>query len=686
MATTAKDIRNVAVVGHSGDGKTSLCEAMLYNAGAIDRIGKTADGTTVCDYDDIEKQRQMSIYATIANLTWKGVKINLLDTPGFYDFEGERNSALSAAEAAVVVIDAIGDVPADTEAIIEDCLKAKKPVVVFINGMDKDNANYVGTTNALMEKFPTNAAPVQEPIMNGNKMEGYVSIMEDKAYKFAQKGVEETEIPANLKATTDDLLAKLTENAAENDEELMEKFFEEGALSSEEIVKGVRLGIHSCSTMIIMAGSALQNKGVDTLLDYIVQFVPSAAERTVSATDLASGNPVEIKCEDGDAFVGQIFKTAYDQFSGKLNYIKVYRGTLKPGAVLNTTTGKEERIGQILVLRGKKSEIVGELCAGDIGAVNKLASTNTNDTLCAGTLNVKVDPIAFPQPNISMAVTAANKNDEDKMFAAFRKVMEEDYTFLVEKNDETSEMVISGQGEVQLDLISKKIKLNNKIDVVMADPKVAYRETIRKTAEGDGSYKKQSGGHGQYGVVKIRFEPIEDVFEFGEEVVGGVVPKQYFPAVEKGLRECMPKGVLAGYPVTGVRAVLFDGKYHPVDSSEMAFKQAAYLAFKDGIPKAGPVLLEPIVQLDIDIPSDFLGAVMGDISKRRGRILGNETQGKTTRVTAECPQSEVLKYATDLRSFTQGRGKFVSTFVRYEEVAPQLADKIIKDRAAQEKE
>ncbi|MCD8205711.1 MAG: elongation factor G [Clostridia bacterium] len=686
MAVTAKDIRNIAVIGHSGDGKTSLCEAMLYNAGATDRIGKTADGTTVCDFDDIEKQRKMSVYTAVANLTWNGTKINLLDTPGFYDFEGERNEALSAAEAALVVIDAIGDVPADSEALIEDCLKMKKPVLVFINGMDKDNANYSGTVNALMEKFPANIAPVLEPVMNGKKMEGYVDIIEDKAYKFVQKGVEETAFPEELKAATGDLLSKLTENAAENDEELLDKFFEEGALSPEEIKKGVRKGIHTCSTVIVLAGSALMNIGVTNLLDDIAGYVPSAAERTVSATDLTSGNTVEIKCEDDGAFVGQIFKTAYDQFSGKLNYIKVFRGTLKPGAVLNTTTGKEERIGQILVLRGKKNELVSELSAGDIGAVNKLSATNTNDTLCASGTNIKVEPIPFPQPNISMAVTSANKNDEDKMFASFRRVMEEDYTFLVEKNEETSEMVISGQGEVQLGLISQKIKQNYNIDVIMSDPKVAYRETIRKTAEGDGSYKKQSGGHGQYGVVKIRFEPTEEVFEFAEEVVGGVVPKQYFPAVEKGLRECMPKGVLAGYPVTGVKAVLFDGKYHPVDSSEMAFKSAAYLAFKDGISKAGPVLLEPIVELDIDVPSDFLGAVMGDISKRRGRILGNETQGKMTRVTAECPQSEVLKYATDLRSFTQGRGKFTSTFVRYEEVAPQLATKIIEERAKLNKE
>ncbi len=683
MALTATDILGIAVLGHSGAGKTDLCEALLYNGGSIDRMGKTADGTTTCDYDEIEKQKKSSVYAAACYLTWNGKKINLLDLPGFYDFEGERKEGLSACGAALVVIDANGELAPDTESTIEDCLSHGKPVLAFINGMDKDNADYLGTINSMRDKFPGKIAPVQIPIMDGNKMTGYVNVLEDKAYLFGQKGPEETSVPADLEGEVADMKAALMENAAENDEELLEKYFDSGELSNDEIKKGVRLGIHTCSTIPVLAGSALQNKGIINLLDGIIQYMPSAAEdKNIAATDLDKDEIINIVCDPQGSFAAQVFKTAYDPYSGKLNYIKVHRGTLKSGtSVLNTTTGKEERIGQILLLRGKKTEMVSELTAGDIGAVNKLNNTNTNDTLCAVGTKLKFEPIEFPKPNISMAVSCANKQDEDKMFASFRKVMEEDYTFSVEKNEETQEMVISGQGEVQLELISKKIKMNYGIDVIMTDPKVAYRETIRKVAEGDGSYKKQSGGHGQYGVVRVRFEPSEEDFEFAEEVVGGVVPKQYFPAVEKGLRECLPKGVLAGYPVTGVKAILFDGKYHPVDSSEMAFKSAAYLAYKDGMSKAGPVLLEPVVQLTITVPSEYLGTVMGDISKRRGRIIGNNTEGKNTIVTAEAPQSEVLKYATELRGFTAGRGKFSSEFVRYEEVSPQFADKIIKERA-----
>ncbi len=683
MNITAKDIRNIAVIGHSGEGKTTLCEAMLFNGGMTDRMGKVIDGTTVSDFDELEKQKKMSIYASLSYLMWKGVKINLIDLPGFYDFEGERNEGLAACGAAVLVIGAGGIIPVGAESVVEYCLRLGKPLIIFINGMDKDTADYVGTIRALREKYAGKLAPIQIPIMQGGKMTGYINALQEKAYKFSTSGPVETEIPADLMEAHVEMKASLMENAAENDDKLLDKYFETGDLTREETIHGIRLGIATGNTIPVMAGSALQNRGVINLLDEIVRYMPTANERkNTLATDVDADELINIDCEENGPVAAQVFKTVYDPYSGKLNYVKIFRGKLKAGtSVYNSTTGNEERIGQLYLVRGKKLESVTELTAGDIGAVNKLQDTNTNDTLCAIGTNLRFDAIYFPKPTISLAVTAVNKADEDKMFAGFAKMTEEDYTFSAEKRADTAELVLSGQGEIQIELAAKKLKQRLGIDVVLSEPKIAYRETIRKVAEAEGKHKKQSGGHGQYGHVKVRFEPCEAEFEFAEEVVGGAVPKQYFPAVEKGLKECMQRGVLAGCPVTGVKAVLFDGSYHDVDSSEMAFKMAASLAFKEGLKNAGPVLMEPVVRLKIAVPSEYLGNVMGDISKRRGRIMGNSAEGKLTIVIAEAPQSEVTKYATDLRSFTQGKGKFTSEFLRYEDVPPQIAEKVIKSIA-----
>ena len=408
--------------------------------------------------------------------------------------------------------------------------------------------------------------------------------------------------------------------------------------------------------------------------------MPTANERKNSlATDIAADEIVNVQCEEDGPFAAQVFKTVYDPYSGKMNYIKVFRGRLKSGeTVYNSNTKTEERIGQIYILKGKKAELVPELTAGDIGAVNKLASTDTNHTLCALGTDLQFDPIRFPRPALSLAVTTVNKGDEDKMFAGFNKMREEDYTFSVEKRADTGELVISGQGEVHLEVLAKKLKARYGIEVRLSEPKIPYRETIRTVANAEGKYKKQSGGHGQYGHCKVRFEPCEEDFVFGDEVVGGAVPKQYIPAVEKGLRECLSRGVLADYPVVGVKAVLYDGSYHDVDSSEMAFKAAAALAFKEGIKNAKPVLLEPVMKLKVAVSGEYLGGVMGDISKRRGRISESTTEGNVTTVTAEVPLSEITKYATDLRGLTRGQGKFSTELLRYEEVPPQIAEKIIK--------
>ena len=682
MGITGENIRNIAVIGHSGEGKTTLCEAMLFNGGTTDRQGKVLDGTTVTDFDDLEKAKKMSMYTACAYLMWKGVKINLLDLPGFYDFEGERHEGLRAAGGALLVIGANGVLPIGAESVVDYFLRLGKPLIIFINGMDKENADYFGTVRALKEKYAGKLAPIQIPIMENGKMQGCINALQEKAYRFTADGAEEIPIPDELKAQVEEMQANLMETAAENDEVLLDKYFESGELTREETIHGIRLGIASVNTIPVMAGSALQNRGVINLLNEIVAYMPQANERTNTlATDLAADKVVNIQPDPAAPLAAQVFKTVIDPYSGKLSYLKVFRGALKSGStVWNANAEREERIGQVYVLRGKKTEPVSELSAGDIGAVNKLGVTSTGDTLCDINAKVKFDAIHFPKPTLFMAVSAEKKGEEDKVFAGLSKLAEEDYTFSVEKNAETGEILIGGQGDTQIEMLVKKVKTRYGVDMKLTEPKIAYRETIRAAASAEGKYKKQTGGHGQYGHCKIRFEPCGEPFIFDEEVVGGAVPKQYFPAVEKGLRESLVSGPLAGYPVTGLKAVLYDGSYHEVDSSEMAFKAAASLAFKEGLKNASPVLLEPIYRLKIAVPGDYLGDVMGDINKRRGRIMGTTTENELTIVTAEVPQAEIKKYTMELRSLTRGSGKFAAEFLDYEEVPPMLADKVPGNR------
>ena len=682
MSINGENIRNIAVVGHSGEGKTTLVEAMLYNGGVIDRMGKVADGTTVSDYDDLEKAKKMSIYASCSNLVWKGVKVNLIDLPGYYDFEGERSAGLRAAGGALLVIGANGVIPIGAESIVDYCLKLGKPLIIFINGMDKENADYIGTVQALRAKYAGKLAPIQIPIMEGGKMQGCINALQERAYLFKDTGPEEIAIPDNMKDQVEEMKASLMETAAENDEVLLDKYFETGDLTREETIRGIRIGIASVNTIPVMAGSALTNRGVINLLNEIVTYMPQARERlNTMVEDIDSpGKVYSLRTDEDAPFAAQVFKTVVDPFSGKLSYLKSFRGVLKSGStVWNPNTETEERIGQIYVLRGKKMEAVDQLAAGDIGAVNKLNNTNTGDTLCDMSAKVKFSPIHFPKPTLFMSVAAEKKGEEDKVFAGLAKLKEEDYTFSIEKNAETGEMVIGGQGDIQIEMLAKKVKARYGVDMKLSEPKIAYRETIRGKAEAEGKHKKQSGGHGQYGHVKIRFSPCEEEFVFEEEVVGGAVPKNYFPAVEKGLRESMESGPLAGYPVTGLKAVLYDGSYHDVDSNELSFKMAAAIAFKEGLKNAKPVLLEPIYTLKIAIPADYLGDVMGDINKRRGRIMGTDTEGDRSIITAEVPLAEIKTYTMELRSLTRGSGKFVSEFLGYEDVPPMLVDKIISD-------
>lgn len=679
MGTTANNIRNIAIVGHSGEGKTTLTEAILFNGGATERMGRVENGTTVSDFDAEEIARKMSISLSLSYTEWKGVKLNLIDVPGFYDFESEFDEAMRASGAALVVAGANGTVTVGAEKAINLCLRHKKPLIVFINGMDKDNADYYGTVRALEERFKNKIAPIQIPVMEGNKMTGVLNALTGKAYRFTNAGPEEIPVPAEYRRDLETMFLTLQETAAENDDVLLEKYFEDGALSREDTIHGIRKGIFSINVIPVMAGSALQNKGVINLMNEIVKYMPEAAERqALPALDIKTQKVVGINCEEGP-LAAQVFKTAVDPFVGKMNYLRVNRGTLKAGmTVKNTVTDADERIGSLYLVKGKKLESVPELGAGDLGAVAKLSDTGTGDTLCAPDCPVRFDPIPFPKPVLYMAVYASARGTEDKVFAGLNRLAEEDKSFILVKDPDTGETLAGGLGEVHLEVIRKKLKAKFGADAEFKTPKIAYRETIRKSATAEGKYKKQNGGHGQYGHCKMRFEPCEKDFEFAEEVVGGSVPKQYIPAVEKGIVERLPHGVLAGYPVIRVKAVLFDGSYHDVDSSEAAFKAAAELAFEEGMKNASPVLLEPLSRLRILVPEAFVGDVLGDLNKRRGRIIGMEAQDELQLIIAEAPKAELLTYATALRAMTQGRGKFTETFARYEEAPATVLQSLKK--------
>ena len=677
-----QNIRNVAIIGHSGEGKTSLAEAILFNGKSIDRLGKTTDKNTVMDYDEQDMARGISISLACAFTYWQDVKINLIDVPGFYDFEGEFEEAMRAVGAAVLVADASGNVAVGAEKAIDYCIRRHIPLMIFVNGVDKENSNYVATVEAFVAKYGRKISPTHLPILRDGKMKGYVSVISGKAFEFSPGGREQVDVPSGMEGDVKKLKDALIEAAAETSEVLLDKFFEEGTLTNDEIVAGLRAGLAAGETIPIMGGSALQNMGVLNVMYEIVDLLPSPLERRpVLATD-ESGEVLSIVSDAEKPFSAQVFKTVADPFVGKLNMIRVFTGTLKSGmTVINMTTGEKERINTLYVMKGKKQEVVDELVAGDIGAVNKLVNTNTGDTLCDEKYKIKYYDIPLPKPVITMKISAAKSGEEDKVFQGLNRLAEEDLTFKVEKDLETGETVIRGQGETQLDILCKKLKAKFGCEAVLSEPKVAFKEKITGVAEAEGKHKKQTGGAGQFGVVNIKFEPgaADGQFEFVDAVVGGAVPKQFIPAVEKGLREAIAKGVLAGYPMVDLKCTLFDGKYHPVDSKEVAFVSAAKLAYDEAIRKAKPVILEPVCAVRVIVPESYMGDILGDINKRRGRILGMDAVEDKQVINAEVPMAELVKYATDLRSMTQGRGKFSSEFLRYEETPPMIAEKIIND-------
>ena len=675
-----EEIRNVAIIGHSGEGKTTLTEAILFNAGAIDRQGKVDDGNTVSDFEQEEIARKTSISLTASRCEYtdrknRHVVFNLLDVPGFFDFEGERSEALAAADNALIVTGANGTLTVGTEKAIEYCLKNKIPSILFINGLDKDNANFVKTVHAIKEKYGNKIAPMIIPNMVDEKMKGFVKVAYGVLRDWERN---EHPIPANLQSDYEEARLALCEAAAENDEGLLDKFFADGDLTGEEIERGVKLGVKACTTITVLGGSALKNQGIFNLMDKMVSTMLSPADaQPQKAFD--DGKEIEIRPDSGAPAVVRVFKTTVDPFVGRLNMFKVLNGTVKSGdTLIDGRTGETQKISSIYYLRGKKQIPTDEIVAGDIGAFAKLGAVATGDALSVSG-KIVTPTIKMPPAEYAMAIGSAKKGEEDKVFAGLKKLQEEDVSFRIEKNADTGEMLIVGVGDTQLSVLCKKLKNKFGCDAVLTEPKVAYRETIRKSAEGEGKHKKQSGGAGQYGHCKVRFEPgAEDgLYEFVDAVVGGVVPRQFIPAVDKGLKEAIKEGVLAGYPVVNLKCTLFDGSYHPVDSKEVAFVSAARLAYLDGMKKASPCILEPVMKMDITVPDGYLGDIMGDMNKRRGRILGTDTVDGNAVVTAEAPQAEILKYATDLRSMTQGRGSYVTEFVRYEEVPSNLQDNII---------
>jgi elongation factor G len=668
-------IRNIALTGHAGSGKTSLAEAMLFTAGVIDRTVSIEGGGTVCDFDPEEIKRKVSLSIALAPLEWMDKKINIIDTPGLFDFEGEMLAGLSAADAAIIVISAKSGVSVGTEKAWKLASARNMPKAFFINKIDDDAADFFKVLDDIKARFGTAVCPVLVPI----KTDGitvYIDLIEMKAFKYDDKG-KPAEVPVpDAGDKIKELRTAISEAVAESDDEYFDKFFSGGTFTEEELFKGIHAGIKDGSITPVFCGSSVHPAGINNLLDSIVSMFPTADECSMSDED---GNAV--RCSSTDPAVAFVFKTVADPFVGKLSYIKVAAGKLSSDSVLfNPRTGNSEKIGKITLQRGKKQLEADGLSAGDIGAAAKLSAL-TGDTLCAPIRPVNLKRVKFPAPCLSMAINAKNKGDDDKISQGLHRLCEEDPTLKFEINSETRQQIISGLGEQHLDFAVSKLKAKFGVEVVLSTPEVPYRETIKKkVVRSEGKYKKQTGGHGQFGHVFIDFEPCDsEEFIFEEKVVGGSVPRNFFPAVEKGLRDCIKQGVLAGFPVVNLKATLVDGSYHPVDSSEAAFRSAATLSFKAGLAQSAPVLLEPIGNLKAYVPEGTMGDIIGEINRRRGRVLGM-TLGEDGLevVEAEAPVAETLDFSTVLRSVTQGRGHFSFEFVRYEEAPPQVSQAVIE--------
>jgi len=684
----AKNILNIAIAGHSGSGKTTLAEALLFLSGSSDRLGKVGEGNTVCDFDPEEIRRKASVGAAVAPLEWKNHKINLIDTPGLFDFEGGLYEAVRAADSVLITVSGKSGVLVGTEKANQAAAARGLSKIFFVNGLCDESARFYRVFEDLKASFGPSVCPVVVPYIVDGNADCYVNILEYKAYRYQNGTPVEVPMP-DMGDRLDGLRTAIYEAVAETSEEMFEKYFSGEQFTPEEVIVGVSKGVKNGTISPVFCGDAQLTYGIEQLLNGLIWLAPSAEEKSGELGLDVDGNPVELSANEDGAAAAIVFKTIADPFIGKLSYLKVISGKVTTETPLvNMRTGNPERIGKVVTIRGKKQEEAQALVAGDIGAVPKLQGTGTGDTLCSPARKIVLEGVDYPAPTLSMAIVPKNKGDEDKIAQGILRLLEEDPTLRFVNDPETRQMIITGLGEQHLDVVVSKLKSKFGVEITLADPRVPYRETIRKKVQVQGRHKKQTGGHGQFGDVWIEFEPCDsDGLEFGERVVGGSVPKGFFPAVEKGLRESIQKGPLAGYPVVGLRATLYDGSYHPVDSSEMAFKLAANIAYKTGMPQAGPVLLEPIGTLSATVPDSNTGDVMGEVNKRRGRIMGmNPGASGMQVVEAEVPMAEMHDFTTFIRQVTQGRGSFTFTFTRYEEAPAQVAQKVVEAaKAASEK-
>lgn len=681
MSINVENIRNITIVGHASKGKTTLCEALLNKAGATDRMGKISDGNTVCDYDAEEKKRKVSINSALATVDYKGKTINFIDTPGLFDFAMGSSEGIRAADTALIVVSARSGLAVGAEKAFKNTTSKGLARIFVTTKMDDERADFYKSFNEIVAKFGTQVCPVVVPVVSSGHVNAYYNMIEDKAYVYDGGTKKEVEPQPDDAARFEAIKSVFAEAVASTDEELMEKFFEGEELTGEEKIKGVKLGMADGSIIPVFALSGLTGVACDMLLDFIADVCPSPSSEY--AID-GNGEPVELTPDPNGPLAAICFKTVSDPFIGKLNFFKVVSGKITTSTVAyNANTGKEERMGKIIKMFGSKQLDVSELSAGDIGAVTKLGGFSTGDTMCDASNPVKLDGVTIPSATYKMAINAIKKGEEEKIAAGLAKLCEEDPSLKFSNNLETHQQIIAGLGEQQLDVVVSRLKDKMGVEANLSTPKVAYRETITRKVSAQGRHKKQSGGHGQFGDVFIEFEPYDtEKLVFAERVVGGSVPKNFFPAVEKGLNECMEKGVLAGYPMVGVKATLYDGSYHPVDSSEMSFKMAAALAFKEGISNAMPVLLEPIVTLKAIVNDDAMGDIIGDINRRRGRVLGmTPAADGYQEIIAEVPDGEMTTFSTSMRQITQGRGSFETEFARYDRCPEHISQKVISEAA-----
>ncbi|MDI6773271.1 MAG: elongation factor G [bacterium] len=684
-------IRNIAVIGHGGTGKTTLVEAMLFRTGAIDRQGRVEDGTTTTDFDPEEIRRKHTINASLAPLEWEGAKVNLIDTPGYPDFLGEMVGALRVSEGALVVVDARAGVEVQTEQAWSRADEQGLARLVIVNRLDREHASFAQAMEGLNARFGKQIVPLLLPIGTEAGLCGVVDVLSMKAHTVRDGQESVQELPSELSEDAAAARERLMELAAEGDDALLEKYLETGTLSDEELRRGLIAGVRAGKIVPAVPASATKRIGVGQVLSAIVDLLPSPADRgPISGTHPRNGSEVPVEPSEAGPFAALVFKTMADPYVGKLSYFRVYGGTFASDSqVFNVSRDKTERVGQLYHLRGKQQEATSFVGPGDIGAVAKLAETATGNTLCSKDAPVRLAPVVFPQPAISLAIEPKSKADEDKMGSALHRLAEEDPTFSVRRDPELKQTVISGMGESHLEIMADRLRRKFGVDVVLSPPRVSYRETIKGRGQAQGRHVKQSGGRGQYGVCSVEMEPLPrgSGFEFVDKIFGGAIPNQYIPSVEKGARKALEEGILAGYPVVDVRVRLVDGKYHDVDSSDIAFQLAGALAVKEAATQAGLTLLEPILDLAVRVPEALMGDIIGDLNSKRARISGMESQGDgTTIVRAQVPQGEVLRYASDLRSITGGRGSFTASFSRYDPVPGHVAERLVAEARRQKEE